>query len=141
MMDEDAPILWYVCSGLVAEQRDLIINKVIPDLFLRQDSQDAQILWIPSHESKVKTSFRTNIIEVQDGVIKLKEFNLFNKTKFTIGFGKSWFAWGNKYDKDNVRVEQFNLALDAAAFYIVKCRICNLAKFTTTDQPTKSCPR
>jgi len=32
------------------------------------------------------------VLEVIDGVTKIKEFNLFYRTKFTIGLGKSWFA-------------------------------------------------
>jgi len=73
--------------------------------------------------------------------MELKEFNIYHKTKFTIGLRKSWFAWGEKYKEENVRVEQLNLALDAAAYHMIKCRTCNLTKFTTTNEPTKSCPR
>jgi len=139
--DLDVPILWYCCSGSVADQRNFLIGEVIQDLFWNQGAKDTQILWIPSHHSKINTSFRTDILEVIDGVTKLKEFNLFYETKFTIGMGKSWFAWGHHYDEANIRVEQLNLALDAAAHYLFKCRTVNLTKFTTTDNPTESCPR
>jgi len=139
--DLDVPILWYCCSGSVADQRNFLIGEVIQDLFWKQGANETQILWIPSHHSKINTSFRTDILEVIDGVTKLKEFNLFYGTKFTIGMGKSWFAWGHHYDKANIRVEQLNLALDAAAHYLFKCRTVNLTKFTTTDNPTESCPR
>jgi len=139
--DLDVPIVWYCCSGSVADQRNFLIGEVIPDLIWNQGAKDTQILWIPSHQSKINTSFRTDILEVIDGVTKLKEFNLFHETKFTIGMGKSWFAWGHHYDEANIRVEQLNLALDAAAHYLFKCRTANLAKFTTTDNPTESCPR
>ena len=77
------------------------------------------------------------MLEVLDRVTKLKEFNIYHRTKFTIGLGKSWFAWGEKYDEENVRVEQLNLDLDAAAYHMIKCRTCNLTKFTTTNEPTK----
>ena len=139
--DLEVPITWYCCGGSVADQRDFLVNEVIPDLYLREGSKDAQILWIPSHDAKVNTSFRTDVLEVLDGVTKVKEFNLYHKAKFTVGLGKSWFAWGDKHDEANKRVEQLNLALDAAAFYITKCRTCNLTKFTTTNDPTKSCRR
>jgi len=139
--DYDVPITWYCCGGSVAEQRNFLINEVIPDLFIRQEAKHTRILWIPTHNSKFNTSFQTDILEVLDGLTKIKEFNLFHRMKYTIGLGKSWFAWGDKYDEANIRFEQLNLALDAAAYYIVKCRTCNLAKFTTTNEPTKSCPR
>jgi len=141
LSDLDVPITWYCCGGSVADQRNFLITEVIPDLFLNQSAKNTQILWIPSNESKIDTSFRTDVLEVIDGVTKIKEFNLFHKTKFTIGLGKSWFAWGDKNDEANVRVEQLNLALDAAAYYIIKCRTANLTKFTTTNEPSKSCPR
>ena len=92
--DLDAPITWYCCGGSVADQRNFLINKVMPDLYVNQGSKNTQILWIPSHDSKINTSFRTDVLEVLDGVTKIKEFNIYHKTKFTIGLGKSWFAWG-----------------------------------------------
>ena len=99
LTDIEMPITWYCCGGSIAQQRDFLINKVIPDLFIRQEAKDTQILWIPSHESKINTNFRTDILEVIDGitkvntnfrsdilevidgVIKVKEFNIFHKTK------------------------------------------------------------
>ena len=139
--DLDVPITWYCVGGSVADQRNFLIYEVIPDLHVNQGAKNTQIIWIRSHDSKVNTSFRTDILEVLDGVTKIKEFNLYHKTKFTIGLGKSWFAWGDQHNEAKVRVEQLNLALDAAAFYMIKCRTCNLAKFTTTNDPTKSCRR
>jgi len=141
LADINVPITWYCCRGSVADQRNFLVSEVIPDLFRNQSAANTQILWIPSNQSKISTSYRTDILEVIDGVTKIKEFNLFHRTKFTIGLGKSWFAWGNEYDEANVRVEQLNLALDAAAYYIIKCRTANLTKFTTTNEPSKSCPR
>jgi len=90
--DLDVPIVWYCCSGSVADQRNFIIGEVIPDLYWNQGARDTQILWIPSHQSKINTSYRTDILEVIDCVTKIKEFNLFHGAKFTIGLGKSWFA-------------------------------------------------
>ena len=103
--DFEVPITWYCCNGTIVQQRDFLTYKVIPDLFIRQQAEDTQILWIPSHESKIKTSFRTDVLEVIDGVVKLKEFNLFHKTKYTIGLGKAWFSRGDKFDEENLKVE------------------------------------
>jgi len=90
--DLDVPVTWYCCRGSVADQRNFLISEVIPDLFRNQSATSTQILWIPSNESKISTSYRTDVLEVIDGVTKIKEFNLFYRTKFTIGLGKSWFA-------------------------------------------------
>ena len=92
LADIEVPITWYCCGGSVADQRNFLVSEVIPDLFWNQDATNTQILWIPSNQSKISTSYRTDILEVIDGVTKIKEFNLFHRTKFTIGLGKSWFA-------------------------------------------------
>ena len=141
LSDSDVPITWYCVGGSVADQRNFLICEVIPDLYIKQGATTTQIIWIPCHDVKENTSFRTDVLEILDGVTKIKEFNLYHRTKFTIGLGKSWFAWGVKYEEANVRVEQLNLALDAAAYYFIKCRTANLTKFTNTNDPTKSCRR
>ena len=139
--DSEVPILWYCIGGSVANQRDFLIGEVITDLFVSQGVTEAQIIWIPSHEEKNNTNFRTDILEILDGVTKMTEFNIYHKTEYTLGLAKSWLAWGPEYEEINIKVEQLNLALDAAAYYMIKCRTCNLTKFTITNEPTKDCRR
>jgi hypothetical protein len=93
----------------------------------------AQILWIPTHEARINTSFEPDVMEILDAVTKIKEFNLFQETTFKIGLAKSWMGWGEKCDEENLRVEHLNLAIDVIAYYMVKCRSLNLTKFTTTN--------
>ena len=68
--DLKVPITWYCVGGSVADQRKFLIHEVIPDLFVNQGAKDTQIIWIPSHDAKINTCFRTDILEVPDGVTK-----------------------------------------------------------------------
>jgi len=130
--DEQVPILWYACSGSVADQRDILVYEILPDLLVNREQQEAQIVWIPSHTNKAHTNYKTDIAEVLDGVVKLREFNLYHDTRYKVGLGRSWFGWGKECEEINVKVEQFNLSLDIVAFHLIKCRVINLTKFTTT---------
>ena len=75
--DQDVPILWYACGGRIADQKDILLNEVIPDLFMSKLQNKAQILWIPTHEARINTSFEPDVMEILDAVTKIKEFNLF----------------------------------------------------------------
>ncbi len=43
LSDLDVPITWYCCGGLVADQRNFLISKVIPELFRNQSATRTQI--------------------------------------------------------------------------------------------------
>jgi len=131
--DEDVPILWYACGGGIVDQKNILLNEVIPDLFMSKLQNKAQILWIPTHEARINTSFEPDVMEILDAVTKIKEFNLFQETTFKIGLAKSWMGWGEECDEENLRVEHLNLAIEVIAYYMVKCRSLNLTKFTTTN--------
>ena len=47
LSDYDVPITWYCCGGSVADQRNFLIHEVIPDLFIKEQAKETQILWIP----------------------------------------------------------------------------------------------
>ena len=58
--DEDVPILWYACGGGIVDQKNILLNEVIPDLFMSRLQNKAQILWIPTHEARLNpTSWRS----------------------------------------------------------------------------------
>ena len=134
--DAQVPVLWYAINGSLIDQRDFLIYEILPDLLINRQQNDAQIIWIPSHENPLRTNFRADIIEILDGVVKLKEFNIHNDTKFKIGLARSWFGFGKEYDRQNVKIEQLNLAMEISAYQLIKCRVVNLTKFTTTDRRT-----
>jgi len=43
--DKDVPILWYACGGGIVDQKNILLNQVIPDLFMSKLQNEAQILW------------------------------------------------------------------------------------------------
>jgi len=133
--DEAVPILWYACGGGILDQKNILLNEVIPDLYLTRLQYKVQILWIPTHEDRKNTNLEPDVMEILDAVIKIKEFNLFQETTYDLGLAKSWMVWGEGYDKANLRVEHLNLAIEVIAYYMVECRSLNLTKFTTTNTP------
>ena len=101
-VDHEVPIIWYACGGSIADQRDILIYKVIPDLLLIQDQTVAQILWIPSHEARINTAYECDIMQILDSIMKVTEFNLVHKTTYKVGLAKSWFTWGAQCDEENL---------------------------------------
>jgi len=134
--DAQVPVLWYSINGSLVEQRDFLIYEILPDLLINRQQNNVQIIWIPSHENPHRTNFRADIIEILDGVVKLKGFNIHNNTKFKIGLARSWFGFRKESDRPNVKIEQLNLAIEISAYQLIKCRVVNLKKFTTTDRRT-----
>ena len=90
--DSQVPIVWYSCGGGLVNQREVLIYIVLPDLIMERQVNEAQIIWVPSHETRADINYMADIMEILDGVVKVKEFNIYSDTEFKLGFARNWFG-------------------------------------------------
>ena len=78
------------------------------------------------------------MITILDCTTKVLEFNSYHSTTFRMCIATHWFGWGEKNMRANVKVERLNIAIKAATYHIIGCRLVQLDGITlvNTSKPT-----
>ncbi len=72
--DGESPITWFISSGSVRDQRDILLYEILPFL-MEMNSAGGEILWCPCPDDVEGADYRQDCLEVIDAYEKLEEFN------------------------------------------------------------------
>jgi hypothetical protein len=91
------------------------------------------VVWIPLHapgSAREEMNFSRDVIEVADGIIKLKDFGRRMNISARIAVSKVWLPKDAKNQDLALELQRLNLALDILAFHWIQCRCIDLSKLT-----------
>jgi len=134
--DGESPITWFLTSGSVRQQKNVLVYKVLPFL-MEQEATGGEILWCPCPENAEEDDFRQDCLEVIDGFEKLEEFNARYDMSFRMGLAKLWLPRGQNYDRNRVFISRMSAAMDMVGYYYTQCRVLALGNFTTTTEANR----
>jgi len=126
----ESPITWFLTSGNVRQQKNVLVYEVLPFL-MEQEATGDEILWCPCTEDVEEDDFRQDCLEVIDGFEKLEEFNA---RYDMMGLAKLWLPRGQNYDMNRVYICRMSAAMDMVGYYYTQCRVLALGNFTTTTE-------
>ena len=58
--DKSPPILWYSVESSIKDQAKFLIHELIPDMRVKREVNNADILWILNNLNKNENQFRNN---------------------------------------------------------------------------------
>jgi hypothetical protein len=131
--DPEAPLMWYFTQCSVAEQRDILVDIILPHAYKTLGMRHVRVLWIPKSGIPATQIFKRDILEVADGYQKAKIFAQNSGIVIEMAMAKSWLPLGLAWHADSLKIARMNLALDALCFHWLKCRNVDLTTLTMHD--------
>jgi len=131
--DSEAPLLWYYTQCSIAEQRDVIVNVILPHAYKTLGMRHIRILWIPKSGVPATQVFERDVLEVADGYQKAKTFAQDHGIVIEMAMAKSWLPLGLAWHEDALKIARMNHALDALCYHWLTCRCVDLTSLTMHD--------
>ena len=128
--DTEAPLMWYFTQCSVAEQRDVLVEIILPYAYKMLGMKRVRVLWIPKSGIPANQNFERDILEVADGYQKAKIFAQNSGIVIEMAMAKSWLPMGLAWHADSLKIARMNLALDALCFHWLKCRNIDMTTLT-----------
>jgi len=137
--DSEVPLLWYFTQCSVAEQRDILVNVILPHT-KTLGMRTVRILWIPKSGIPATQVFERDVMEVADGYQKAKTFAQETGVVIEMAMAKSWLPLGLAWHEDALNIARFNNALAALCYYWLTCRCVDFTTLTMHDMEGKERP-
>jgi len=127
--DAQCPIVWHFTQTSIANQGKWLVQ-IIKEWSEFDKPENIRIIWIPIHRTGSITNYATDIFEVADTMIKVKDVGKKYGISVRTALAKSWMPMGLKNQVKALKICRLNLALEVLSFNWIRCRCLNFATLT-----------
>ena len=126
--DSQDPIIWLLTRSTITNQgRHLVYS--VEDLHREYNIEKIRVVWIPLNlkgSNRDRTNYPKEVMEVADGVIKLKDLGKRLNISLRTALAKVWLPKDDINQDLALRLHRLNLALEILSFFWIRCRCIDI---------------